>query len=222
VRSLGPNLWVLDQPFKAGFLHLGTRTTIVKQSDGSLWIHSPGPHVRPLREKIEALGPVGALVAPNTMHHLFLGEAMELFPQARALASPGVDRKNPHLNLENLSGQRWDDLEQLLVQGMHTLREFVFFHPASGTLILTDLAFNMTVSEHFLTRVAMQLNAAYGRFGPSRLFGMLVSDRAQLKRSLEQIMEWPFRRVILAHGQVVEEDAAAVFREGFERKGWLR
>ncbi|MCE7871283.1 hypothetical protein DYH09_13005, partial [bacterium CPR1] len=115
-----------------------------------------------------------------------------------------------------------DDLEQLLVQGMHTLREFVFFHSASGTLILTDLAFNMTASEHFLTRVAMQLNAAYGRFGPSRLFGMLVSDRAQLKRSLEQIMDWPFRRIILAHGQVVEESAAAVFREGFERKGWLR
>lgn len=222
MRSLGPDLWVLDQPFTVGGLHLGTRTTIVKRSDGSLWVHSPGPHVRLLKASLDELGPVGALVAPNTMHHLFLPECMDLYPDARALASPGVDRKHPELELENLSHQRWGDLEQLLVGGMHTLREFVFFHPKSGTLILTDLAFNLTSSPHLLTRVAMKLNGAYGRFGPSRIFGLMVQDKAILQRSLEEILQWPFQRVIVGHGEVLEKDAAAVFREGFTRRGWLR
>lgn len=223
LRSLGPNLWVLDQPLQVAGLHLGTRTTVVKRSDQTLWVHSPGPHVRPLKARLDALGEVSMLVAPNTMHHMFLGECMDLYPEARAAASPGVDRKHPELNLESLASQSWEgDLEQLLVGGMHTLREFVFFHPPSGTLILTDLAFNLRHSDHFLTRLAMRLNGAYGQFGPSRLFSMMVSDRAALQHSLEQILEWPFRRIILAHGEVVEEDAAAIFREGFQRRGWLR
>ena len=88
---------------------------------------------------------------------------------------------------------------------MPKLQEIVFFHHASRTLILTDLAFHIRNSDSWFTRLFMRLNGAYGHFGPSRIFRTLVKDRAALRSSLNRMQEWDFDRIIVAHGEVLEQ-----------------
>lgn len=217
---LVPDLWVIDHDFRMpGGIPLGTRTTLVRLSDGTLWLHSPGPLTPALRGWIESQGPVRALVAPNLLHHLFLAAAREAFPEAVVYGPPGLEAKIAGSAL--VPGQdAWaDDLEWLAVGGCPRLNELVFFHPASRTLILTDLAFHFREAEGLGLRLFLRLNGVLGRFRSSRLArGWFFRDRERLKQSVLEILRWDFDRIVVAHGQVVERDGRETFIRGFD---WL-
>jgi hypothetical protein len=210
LRFLAKDLWVIDHPLRVGGLQLGTRTTVVRLASGGLWIHSPGPLEPTLTTEISALGPVQALVAPNAMHHLYLTQNVQAFPQAKVYVAPGLPAKlKGALTYKVLSDEPptlWrDELAQHVVGGMPKLQEVVFLHRASRTLILTDLAFHIRHSASWFTRLFMRLNGAYGHFGPSRLFRTLVKDRAALRSSLTRMQQWDFDRVIVTHGDVLDQ-----------------
>lgn len=88
----------------------------------------------------------------------------------------------------------------------------VFLHVISRTPIITDLAFNIH-DVGFWDRMLLSISEAHGTFGPSRL---LNSDGLQhpdeLRRALDVILAQDLRRVIPAHGNVVESDG----REGLQ------
>jgi Domain of unknown function (DUF4336) len=210
LRPVTKDLWVMDHPLQVGGLHLGTRTTVVRLSNGGLWLHSPGPLSPELMNEIAALGSVQAIVAPNAMHHLYLTENLRTFPNAAVYVSPALPAKlKEQHSYEVLSDdppELWrNELAQHLMRGMPKLQEIVFFHHASRTLVLTDLAFHIRNSDSWFTRLFMRLNGAYGHFGPSRILRTLVKDRAALRSSLKQIQEWDFDRIIVAHGEVLEQ-----------------
>lgn len=209
LRPLAPNLWVIDHPFRMMGLDLGTRTTIVRLTTGGLWMHSPGPLEQTLTEAIKALGPVYALVAPNAMHHLYLAQNRQAFPDAKVYLSPALPPKlKEQFAYELLSDEApepWrQELTQHLVGGLPQLQEVAFFHPASRTLILTDLAFNIRHTDSWFTRLFMRFNGGYGRFGPTRIVRSLVKDRPALRTSLTRMQDWDFDRIIVAHGDVLE------------------
>ncbi|MFL5348211.1 MAG: DUF4336 domain-containing protein [Hyalangium sp.] len=79
LRKLDENLWVAEQPLNYMGLAVGTRMTVIRLADGGLWLHSPIRPTPPLREAVEALGPVRFLVAPNKYHHLFIGDGEVVF-----------------------------------------------------------------------------------------------------------------------------------------------
>lgn len=209
LQPIAPNLWVIDLPLRVGGLQLGTRTTVVRLASGGLWLHSPGPLQPEQVSAVSALGPVQALVAPNAMHSLFLAQNVGLFPQATVHVSPTLPAKLkfsfPYEVLSNEPPALWrDEISQHLVGGLPKLQEVVFFHHASRTLILTDLAFHIRHSDSWFTRLFMRLNGAYGHFGPSRIFRLIVKDRLALRSSLELMQTWDFDRVIVTHGEVLE------------------
>lgn len=98
------------------------------------------------------------------------------------------------------------------------LNETVFFHRATRTLLLTDLCFNMLHSSSFITRLVMRAMGGYGHFGPSRLAKSFMKDKAALRRGIERILEWDFDRVTVTHGQVLERDGHALFKQAY---AWL-
>jgi len=219
-RSLAPDLWVVDHPFKIGPVAVGTRTTIVRLGDGRLWVHSPGPLNEALVDDVRGLGTVGCLVAPNLYHHMFLGDWLEAFPEARIHAVAGLEKKQPGLRIDEVLGDEapaaWKEtLEQLPTGGVPELDEIVFLHPATRTLILSDLCFNVQRSESFLTRAFMRVNAAWQRFTPSRLFKSFIKDRNVLRGDVERILEWDFDRVIVAHGDVLEHGGPEELRAAY-------
>jgi hypothetical protein len=224
IVRLDRDLWAAEAPLVVSGLEMGARTTLVRLGDGGLFVHSPGPLEDATRAAVEKLGQVRALVAPNQLHHMFLGDWAAAFPGARLFAAPGVAAKRPELAFEATLGDApppiWAaELDQHLVGGVPRMQEVAFLHRASRTLLLTDLCFNLRRSQSRFTRVFMRLNGAWGRFGPSRMMRHVVTrDRAALRASLERILAWDFDRVIVTHGDVLERGGREALRSGF---AWL-
>lgn len=212
LKQWSEGLWTVDFPFSMSGIQLGTRSTLVRTEQG-LVVISPGPFDSSLKREIDEIGAVVALVAPNKMHHLFMESAQRLWPEAQVWLAPGLEKKRPELAYhEILSGENspfpQNEVEHVLVEGMPKLNETVFFHSASGTLILTDLAFNFCHCGHWLTRLFLKFNGALGTFGPTRVMkGYFLEDRELFGKAVSRLLEWPIERVILAHGEVLVEDA---------------
>ncbi len=220
----GQGLWSETRTLRAaGFIPLGTRMTVVRLADGGLLLHSPVALDAELGQRLDALGPVRFLVAPNRVHHLFLAKAAERYPDARRLGAPGLPEKRSdlafHALLEDQPPPEWKgELETHLVRGIPYLNEVALWHRPTRTLVLTDLAFNVQHADALLARLFLRANGAYQRFGPSRMLRSLVRDRAALRRSIDRLLAWDFDRVLLTHGEVLESGGREALRAAY---AWL-
>jgi hypothetical protein len=219
VRPLAEGLWAVDGPERVAGLGIGTRMTVVRLGDGRLWLHSPVPHGPDLDADLEALGPVGFLVAPSKVHHLWLGPWSEAHPEATVWGAPGLRDKRRdlifHRELGDAPPPDWEaDLDQALLTGAPYVNEVVFLHRASGTLLLTDFAmhFPKPLPDLWTRLWARAMGLAGGRLAVSRLVRTLVRDRAALEPALARVLAWPFDRVIVTHGGIVETGGAAELR----------
>ena len=96
------------------------------------------------------------------------------------------------------------------------LSEVLLFHRSSRTLILTDLAFNVTRYPRTLDRLFWRLSGIPARFGPGRTArSLFLTDRDVASRCLSRAAEWPFRRIVVAHGDAIEHDAMKEFQRAF-------
>ncbi len=223
MHQLHEDLWVTEAPLRFFGLEVGARMTVVRLPDGTLLLHSPIGAAPELVREVEALGPVAYLVAPNLFHHLYVGEWARACPDAEVHVAPGLDEKRSDLSvagvLGNVPAPGWAGaLEQVALEGFPLVNEVVFFHPASATLIATDLAFNVGPDSPALTRFAIRLSGAYGRLAPTLVERLFVRDRAAFRAGLERILDWPFERVVVAHGRVSEKGGREELREGY---AWL-
>ena len=223
MRQLDGDLWVVERRQRFLGLEVGTRMTVIRLADGSLLLHSPVALDPELCAALDALGPVRFAVAPNRVHHLYAGEVVRAYPQARLWVGPGVEEKRPDLEIAGVLADEappeWrDQVDQTFFRGRPYENEVVFLHRASRTLILCDLAFNFGPQLPLTTRLVARVLGSYRRFGPSRFDPLLIRDRTAARSSLERILGWDFDRVILAHGDVVERGGRAALREGY---AWL-
>lgn len=220
MRALTDGLWVADRTLKLLGTHLPIRMTVIRLSDGGLWLHSPVKLDAPTRKSLDALGPVRHVVAPNLVHHLFARAYFEAYPDARILACPGLAGKRKDLSFHGVLSDQppgaWaGEIDQHLLQGIPYLQEVDFFHAASRTLVLTDLVFHAEPTTHLPTRIFYHMTGTYLRFGPSRLVKLLMRDKAAVRKSIDRILEWDFDRVVMNHGAVVEKDGRARLRDAF-------
>ena len=216
LEQLDDNLWTLVQPLTFMKTQVGTRTTVIRLPDGKLWIHSPGPELPGVYHELIKLGDVAYLVAPNTLHQMFLPTAFQLFPTATLYGTAAVIKKHPRLPIQLLQSPlsaSWpQDIQGLILQGLR-MEEWVFFHQASKSLILTDLLFNLQASD-LPTQLMLHLEGVYNKLGCTRLVSkLLLRDRRQLKASCEDILDWDFQRILMCHGETVEVGAQAGFRQ---------
>ncbi|NNL67381.1 MAG: DUF4336 domain-containing protein [Myxococcales bacterium] len=197
--------------------------TVARLADGGLLLHSPIPHTPALAQEIAALGPVTHLVAPNRVHHLYLGPWTEACPDATLHGAPGLRDKRRdlvfHRELGDAPASDWADrLDQALVAGIPHVNEVVLLHRASRTLLLTDLAMNFpSLPEGFWTRLFVRAMALQGGVRTSRLIHSLVRDRAALRASLERILAWDFDRVVVSHGELCERGGRDALRSAWAR-----
>jgi len=223
LRQLAENLWVTERPQSFYTLPVGARMTVVRLSGERLLLHSPVALDPELRQQLDALGRVCFAVAPNRLHHLYAGEVARFYPGTRLWLAPGLERKRPDLVFEAVltdqPPEEWrGEVEQVFFRGRPFENEVAFYHRASRTLMLCDLAFNFGPSAAPRTRRLMKLLRSYGRLGPTRLDPLLIRDRRAARESLERILGWDFDRVIVAHGDVQEEGGKELLREGYS---WL-
>lgn len=216
-------IWTAQQPLRLGPLKIQTRMTVVRLGNGKLWVHSPIRPTPDVLAELETLGPVGYVVAPNTSHHLFFADFLRHFPEAEGCVAPGLHRKRPDLRVHAVLtpelAQRWQpDLTAIAVEGLPALNETVWFHPVSGTLIVTDLLFCFSDRAQWLGPWVARLLGVWQTLGMSRTLKWLVQDRAALQRTARQLCALEVRRVVVAHDTVVEHDARDALRRAF---AWL-
>ena len=98
LQLFGPEIWLADGPEVEviGFRY-PTPMAVILLSDGGLFIWSPVALSDALRRDLSDLGEVRHLVAPNSLHHLFLAEWRAAYPQAALYAPPGLRRRRKDL-----------------------------------------------------------------------------------------------------------------------------
>lgn len=220
LRALAPDLWVADRPLKLPVGDIGARMTVIRLRAGGLLLHSPVRLDAATRAALDALGSVRAIVVPSLLHDLFVGDYLAAYPQAEVHGAPGMAAKRRDLRfdavLDDEAPALWrDEIEQHLVRGAPRLNEVAFFHRASRTLILTDLAFNVPADRTAGARVFLWVVGAAGRFGPHRLVRLLIRDRRAARVSIDRVLGWDFDRVIVSHGEVLERGGREHVAAGF-------
>lgn len=214
-------LWTCWRPLRCYGIEMGTRMTVCRLGDGSLWVHSPVSPEPSLVAALQALGRVEHVVAPSKLHWLYLEDFCARFPDALRYASPGLPARRPELAFDVVLGDDprpgWAaDLDQCALRGRFYLDEVVFHHRASGTLIVADLCEEGSREWPLFSRLAARAAGVYERHGPPRdIKWMLRRDRPAIRRAVERILSWDFDRMILAHGRLVESGARDLFARAY-------
>ncbi|HEY1774245.1 MAG TPA: DUF4336 domain-containing protein [Gammaproteobacteria bacterium] len=235
LKPVAPGIWTVDGPIVsvAQFglrFDFPTRMTVIKLEDGGLWCHSPIEPEESLFAAVAALGPVQHLVSPNWLHYVHIATWRRRFPEAIAWASPGVQKRAASQgipvtfdrDLTDSPPIEWkDDIDQMFFKGSSVMREVIFFHRASATIIVADLIenFEPTKISGFMRWVA-KLGGVMDPDGkmPIDYRFTFLRHKTEARASLEQMLAWNPERVILAHGRCYLEDGAAELRRAFR---WL-
>ncbi len=234
LKPVADNIWIvdggivcMDAPFTK--IPFSTRMTVVRLSDGGLWCHSPIAPDEQLLRQIDALGKVHHLVSPNCLHYAHILAWKKRYPQATAWAAPNVRKRAAKQkvavcfdkDLADTAPKDWAaDIAQHIFSGSRIIKETVFFHHASKTLILTDLIENFETEYigrfwRFIIRLA---GIAHPDGKTPRDMQATFTDRAAARASLAAIKAWQPEKIILAHGRCYLEHGAAELERAFR---WL-
>lgn len=232
-KPLAPDIGIVDGPLEyltvAGIrlpLPFTTRMTVVRLSNADLFLHSPIKFDDRLAKELNGLGRVRHLVSPNQFHYAHIGEWARAFPKTITWASPRVRRRvrARHVDidftrdLDVSAPEEWSrEIDQQLFPGGY-FKEFIFFHMASRTLIVTDTIINIEldkISEPW--RTAVKLTQMYHPYGQI-FFGMrlpLLVQRRKAQSVIGMIRTWQPQRIVLSHGRCFDTDADNVIRRVF-------
>ena len=229
-KPFGEEIWTVDGPeirmdYGPASMPFPTRMTVVRLPGGRLCIHSPlAPHEQQCAA-IALIREHAFLVAQNSIHYWYVADWQARYPAARTLAVPGLAEKAKRdfridALLEGPALPIPEGLAGVLVPGT-MVSEAVFFHPASRTVILTDLIENFEPARvrsrlfRWLVRLAGVAHPAGGTPADMRL--TFWPRRRAVRAAMTEILAWDCERVVMAHGLPYEQGGAAELRRAF---GW--
>ena len=226
LKPFGPEIWIADgTSVSTGGFRYGTRTAVIRLPDGGLFIWSPIRLTPDLRAHVDALGAVRHLVAPNSLHHMFVDDWRSAYPDARIYAPPGLRAKRKDIDFAGDLGDdpppEWvGDVDQVVVPGNRITTEVVFFHRKSATALFTDLVQQFPPGwfggwREIVARLDLMTESEPA---VPRKFRVMFSDRAAARAALARIQAWRAEKVLMAHGTPVEHDGRAFIGRAFR---WL-
>lgn len=229
-KPFGENVWIVDGPeirmdFGPFHIPFPTRMTVVRLSDGGLWLHSPIAPDEGLFAALSELGEVRYLVAPNTIHYWYMADWIDRYPDAETLAVPDLDvkAKRPFRidkKLEMDARFEWqDEIDWLLVPGT-VFSEAVFFVKSAKLLVLVDLIENFELPRvrNRLQRWAIKLFHANGSL-PYDARMTFRPKMPEVRRQIARMLQWPIEVVTMTHGAPITEDVPATLRRAF---AWVK
>lgn len=203
-------IWTLDRPVWFGGVQLRARTTVVRLEDGSLLLHSPAPPSAALAEQLRALGPVRWLVVPNCWHHLGTPAAAAHFPEAQVVGPASALSRNKALTLhvdihDGQFGAQVPEFEALPLAGVPFWDETVLYHRPTHTLLGADIVCWAGPKDHWTWRCAARMTGCYERVRVPPDARKKISDEGAVARSIHVMLERAAQRLIVGHGEVIEE-----------------
>lgn len=227
LKAFGPDIWIVDGPtvVGGGGFHYPTRMAVIRLLNGDLVLWSPIACSGELQTQLKALGTVRYLAPPNSLHHTFLGDWQQAYPEAAVYAPPGLREKRSDIrfigDFDDVPIPAWaEEIELVVMRGNAITTEVVFFHRLSGTVMFADLLqrFRPDWFKGWRAVVArLDLMVADEPSVP-RKFRVGFTSRRVAREALGLILEWPAEKVLIAHGEPITEGGQAFLRRAFH---WL-
>ncbi len=199
------------------------RSVLVHEA-GRVILFSPIDFSEEQLATIRAIGEVTDLVAPCLFHHLGMGKAIRQFPKARVWGVPGFKEKRPDIAWTDLlTPEKWpykSFLDIVAIEGAPKYSEADFFHESTRTLLATDLCFNMRRPGGWAAGIILRIFGNYDGFASSRLLRVLVRDKVAFEKSLVQLFQWDFDKVVMAHGLPINSGGKELLRNALRARGF--
>jgi len=233
IREVVSNVWTFSTPFtRLGLFRIGGRSTAIRLTSGDVWVLASTPLTTETKATIDRLGPVKFVVGPSSVHHLFLAEFHEAYPNARLLSVEEAIEKKRNENL-NWHGY-WsdsnreptfgfeDEIKSCYFSGFKN-KDVAFFHSPSKTLIVADLIFNLPATEQYSESwigSGLPLVSRFARLNPyttihRKLAKVLGIDATAMSRDVKIVASWDIHRIIPCHGDVIEVDGNNAWRAAY-------
>ena len=228
LKPVAEGLWIVDSgPLRMLGMPLPIRMTVVRLTNGHLWLHSPTRFTEALCERLQREGSIRHLVAPSIAHWLFLRDWQAACPSAITWAVSGL-RKRGQVRAANVKIDRelfetapsvWaDEFEQVIIRGLG-FSEVDFFHLPSRTLIMADLVQNLETRR--LPRLVgwlARLNGSAAPDGRAPLYLRLAVKAKRRQAAADRLPAFEAERVIFSHGRWFEHHGAEKLRRSLR---WL-
>lgn len=211
LQRFANDIWIADGP-AVHFcgISMPTRMIVVKLRDGTLWLNSPVEATRERAAQLDAIGPVAHLVSPTPLHDWRLKQWATLFPQAQVWKASALGDAPP---------EAWKaEIDQLLFRGSIMLSEVEFFHRPSRTLIMGDFIQNYgSEPGRPLVNALRRFGGVLGVGSPRDLRFSFVGERRRRlgRESLHELLSWNFDKVVIAHGDLVIDNARSLVERSF-------
>ena len=205
LTAFAEGVWHDTGPVSIVGMRLTATMTVLAVGDGGLLLHSPLPLTPERRGAVEALGRVTHLYAPNTFHHMWLGEWSQAFPAAQVHAPGALAKKRPELRVD----RRHDEsgafdfggaIAEVPIQGFR-LAETALIHRPSKTAVVTDLVQNIGRPSDRWTKFYSSAMGFYDRVALSRAIRWTAFyDRGAARQSIDALLGHDFGGLIVGHG----------------------
>lgn len=208
-------VWLCAYPVRLAGTQFNARMAVIRLTSGDLILHSPCAITESLAQEISALGTVMHIIAPGNFHHLHVRSAQAAFPKATTWICPGVETRAPNLVFDEVLGDdppsAWrGELDHALVAG-RIMREVAMYHRPSRTLLVVDLIENFTDATPYTTNALKfwfkYVFRMWNRPRPAPEYWLAWGDRHAVARSLRRILAWDFERIIVSHGDLIDQQA---------------
>src|SRR5262249_11588341 len=154
------------------------------------------------RARVEALGRVAHLYAPDLFHHRWLGEWIAAFPEARVHAPRGMAKKRPDLRIDRIHGAAPEPafagvVDEIPIEGCRLQEAALLVRPAR-TLIVADLVHNIGRPTHAWTATYARVMGFYDRIAVSRAIRWTAfADKRAARRCIDDLLARPFDRLVV-------------------------
>ncbi|KAB5591583.1 Transcription elongation regulator 1 [Ceratobasidium theobromae] len=235
IREVTQNIWTFSRPFaRFGILPFGGRSTAIRLQSGDVWVLASTPLSDETKAKLNELGLVKYICAPDAVHHMFIPEYKKEYPQAKVIGVPALVEKNKGvIEFDGVYGRDpvgtkygyEPEIQACYFSGFEN-QDVAFLHVSSRTLIEADLLLNLPGREQYSKTKASPTIPFISLLVPSsRLHKSFVwsagVDKAAMSRDAKTVSSWDFDRLIPCHGDVIETGAKAVWNEVYKREGGI-
>lgn len=230
-KPVADGVWIVDSgPLRLLGMELPVRMTVMRLANGDLLLHSPTRFTEALKRRLDDLGRIRHLVAPNFAHWVYLRDWQAHCPDATTWAAPNLrgrgQVRRSGLRLDRDLGDgvpaEWaGEIELAVVRGGLGVTEVSFFHAPTRTLVLTDLIVNLEpgkVQAAALPALRLAGMVAPDGRAPLQLRLVILMRRNAAALAVSRLLARHPERVIFAHGQWFARDGEAAARRSLR---WL-
>ena len=224
--QLAENLWRVEAPLH-GEGSLTRCMVVVRVPDGRLLIHNGIAMDEAQQTALEGLGEPTWLVVPNGWHRIDAARYKARYPSIRVVGPAGARRQiERKVALDATFADPLEGVGDAVrlehLAGTREREGVVLARTGDGvTAVFNDAIFNLEMRKGVFWFVYGRLLGAAGRPTVTPLIRLfLLRDKRAFAAHLRRIADEPgLRRVLVAHGRPIEEDAPRVLREIATRIG---